>query len=64
MIWLYMLLFNFQGGYTPLHNASLHNDTDIVSALLQGGADVNIRNNVSITQSWLIYLGTLQWSIS
>ena len=51
-----MLLFNFQGGYTPLHNASLHNHPDTVSVLLQGGADVNIRDDVSILQSWFLYV--------
>ena len=39
--------------------ASFNNHTDTVSALLQGGADVNIEDEVSITQPWFLYSGSV-----
>ena len=49
-------IISFQYGWTPLHWASYNNHTDTMSALLQGGADVNIRNHVSTKQSWFLYV--------
>ena len=49
-------IVSFQNGWTPLHKASFNTHPDAVSALLQGGADVNIRSNVSITQWWILYI--------
>ena len=37
----------FQNGDTPLHIASSEGETDTVSLLLDGGAEVNIKDNVS-----------------
>ena len=52
-------IVSFQNGCTPLHIASERNHPETVSALLQGGADVNIRDKVSITHSWFLYFGSV-----
>ena len=40
----------FQSGFTPLHLASQEGHTDMVSLLLQKGAEVNCRAKVNIVK--------------
>ena len=51
---LIFLFQPFQDGNRLLHVASRRGDKVLVSALIKGGADVNLENNVSNTLWWLV----------
>ena len=44
-----------QDGYTPLVTAAEHGKWDVVSELLDSGADINAQNNVSPTNTVIVY---------
>ena len=44
-----------QDGYTPLVTAILYEKCDVVSELLDNGADVNAQNNVSPINTVIMY---------
>ena len=48
---LYYKFSPIQVGSTPLYQASFMGDTDEVKELLEGGADVNEQNDVSLSES-------------
>ena len=49
-------IVSFQYGETPLHQAARRNHPETVYVLLQGGADVNCKNDVRIIQPWFLYI--------
>ena len=44
---LTMAFISYQDGYTALHNAAMSGNIDVARLLLDRGADVNIKDNVS-----------------
>jgi hypothetical protein len=43
-----------QNGETPLHRASLHSCLEVVEELLAKGANVEAKDNVSITRTFVL----------
>ena len=54
---MYSCTSHYQGGWTPLHSASVYGHKDVTGALLSNGADVNAKTNVSVVcQGWLLWI--------
>lgn len=51
---LHRIIFFLQNGKTALHGAAEKGHLEIVNALLQAGADVNLQNNVRFPKSIFI----------